>query len=154
MGNLIWRYANLHFSYKIASKSGLLIACAAWVGTFCTTRPLSNLRKITLTEQIFPFSLIVFTICAEKVCYKVCNTCYKLSNTCYKLCNTCYKVCNKNFLKERKKYQAERKKYQAASWNFQGLRQARLRAGIKNLRNRRAAAQIKGEDVSYWNDLL
>ena len=90
-----------------------------------------------------------FTIYAEKVYYKLCNTCYKLSNTCYKLCNTCYKLCNKNFLKERKKYQAERKKYQAESRNFQGLRQARLRAGIKNLRNRRAAAQIKGEDVSY-----
>ena len=43
-----------------------MIACAAWVGTFCTTRPLSNLRKITLTEQIFPSYLIFFTICEKK----------------------------------------------------------------------------------------
>ena len=105
-----------------------MIACAAWVGTFCTTRPLSNLRKITLTEQIFPFCLIFFTICAEKVCYKLCNTCYKLSNTCYKLCNACYKVCNKNFLKERKKYQAERKKYLGESKKYKGAKKS-VRAG-------------------------
>ena len=43
-----------------------MIACAAWIGTFCTTRPLSNLRKITLTEQIFPSSLIIFTIWQKK----------------------------------------------------------------------------------------
>ena len=41
--------------------------------------------------QIFLLCLKRFIICAEKVCYKLCNMYYKLSNMCYKLCN-------KNFL--------------------------------------------------------
>ena len=35
-----------------------------------------------IRKKIFPKPVIVFTICAEKVCYKVSNTCYKLCNTC------------------------------------------------------------------------
>ena len=58
----------------------------------------SNLKIFSSQEKVFTFCLIFFTICAEKVCYKVCNACYKVSNTCYKVCNTCYKLCNKNFL--------------------------------------------------------
>ena len=41
-------------------------------------------RRIFFTKQIFPNPEQIFTICAEKVCYKVCNKHYKL--------------CNKNFL--------------------------------------------------------
>ena len=36
------------------------------------TNPVKNLPK----------SVIVFIICAEKVCYKVCNAYYKVCNTC------------------------------------------------------------------------
>ena len=48
--------------------------------------PLRSLRRIffAIRKKIFPKPVIVFTICAEKVCYKVSNTCYK--------------VCNKNYL--------------------------------------------------------
>ena len=49
---------------------------------------LSPYSVSTFSELFFPFSLIifsssliVFTICAEKVCYKVCNKRYKLCNT-------------------------------------------------------------------------
>ena len=66
---------------------------------------LSYVTGCTITEKIyicseifFAKSVIFFTLCAEKVCYKVCNMRYKVSNTCYKVCNTCYKLCNKNFL--------------------------------------------------------
>ena len=58
----------------------------------------TSLKIFSSREKVFTFCLIFFTICAEKVCYKVCNACYKVSNTCYKVCNTCYKLCNKNFL--------------------------------------------------------
>ena len=92
-----------------------MIDCTVRVGTFCKTPQLSNFKNITLTEQFFPSSLIFFTICAEKVCYKLCNGRYKLSNTCYKLCNMRYKLCNKNFQVHRKNFQGHRK-------NFQGLR--------------------------------
>ena len=44
-----------------------------------------------ISGQIFLLCLKCFIICAEKVCYKVCNMYYKL-------CNMCYKLCNKNFL--------------------------------------------------------
>ena len=39
-------------------------------------------RRIFFTKQIFPKSVIIFTLCAEIVCYKVCNTYYKLCNMC------------------------------------------------------------------------
>ena len=60
----------------------------------------ATITEIFLISSVmfFPFCLIFFTICAEKVCYKICNGRYKLSNTCYKLCNTYYKVCNKKYL--------------------------------------------------------
>ena len=45
----------------------------------------------------FSKSWIIFTICAEKVCYKVCNTYYKVCNMYYKVSNMRYKLCNKNF---------------------------------------------------------
>ena len=48
--------------------------------------------------MFFSKSVIFFTICAEKVCYKVCNMYYKVCNMRYKVSNMCYKVCNKNFL--------------------------------------------------------
>ena len=51
-----------------------------------------------MSKMFFANPLKVFTICAEKVCYKLCNMYYKLCNMCYKLSNMCYKVCNKNFL--------------------------------------------------------
>ena len=53
---------------------------------------------LTSRKLFFPFSLIVFTICAEKVCYKLCNMYYKLCNMRYNLSNMCYKVCNKTIL--------------------------------------------------------
>ena len=48
--------------------------------------------------KIFPKPVIVFTTCAEKVCYKVCNTYSKVWNKCSKALNTYYKVGNKNHL--------------------------------------------------------
>ena len=33
-----------------------------------------------IRKKIFPKPLIFFTVCAGKVCYKVCNTCYKPCN--------------------------------------------------------------------------
>ena len=35
-----------------------------------------------IPKQIFTFCLIVFIICAEKVCYKLCNMYYKVCNMC------------------------------------------------------------------------
>ena len=51
-----------------------------------------------MSKMFFANPLKVFTICAEKVCYKLANMRYRLANTCYKVCNMRYKVCNKNFL--------------------------------------------------------
>ena len=48
--------------------------------------------------QFFPNLALFFTICAEKVCYKLANMYYKVCNTYYKLCNKRYKLCNKNYL--------------------------------------------------------
>ena len=48
--------------------------------------------------MFFSKSVIVFTICAEKVCYKLANMYYKVCNMCYKVSNMYYKLCNKNFL--------------------------------------------------------
>ena len=44
--------------------------------------PLRSLRQLFLAKplKVFPKPVIVFTICAEKVCYKVANICYKLCN--------------------------------------------------------------------------
>ena len=35
-----------------------------------------------IPKQIFPSCLIIFIICAEKVCYKLCNMYYKVCNMC------------------------------------------------------------------------
>ena len=51
-----------------------------------------------IPELFVPNSVIFFTICAEKVCYKVCNMYYKVCNMRYKVSNMCYKLSNKNFL--------------------------------------------------------
>ena len=51
----------------------------------------------TMSEIFFLKPNTFFTICAEKVCYKLANIYYKLCNTYYKVSNTCYKVCNKNY---------------------------------------------------------
>ena len=69
----------------------------------CPTPPaytLCSLRQIFfyVRKTNFPNPVIVFTICAEKVCYKVCNMYYKVCNMRYKVSNMCYKLCNKNFL--------------------------------------------------------
>ena len=59
-----------------------------------------TLRRIffAIPKLFVPNSVIFFTICAGKVCYKVCNMYYKVCNMRYKVSNMCYKVCNKNFL--------------------------------------------------------
>ena len=46
--------------------------------------PLRSLRRIFFAKplKVFPMPVIVFTICAENVCYKVSNTYYKLCNAC------------------------------------------------------------------------
>ena len=46
--------------------------------------PLRVLRQIffAIRKKNYPKPVIVFTICAEKVYYKVSNTCYKLCNAC------------------------------------------------------------------------
>ncbi len=71
------------------------------------TVTLRSLRQIFfyVRKKNFPNPVIFFTICAEKVYYKVCNMYYKLCNMYYKVCNMrykvsnmCYKLCNKNFL--------------------------------------------------------
>ena len=60
--------------------------------------PIARRIFFALPVIIFPACLTFFTICVEKVCYKLCNMYYKLCNMRYKLSNMCYKVCNKNFL--------------------------------------------------------
>ena len=64
------------------------------------TLPPRITRRIffALPVIIFTACLTFFTICAEKVCYKLANMYYKVCNMCYKVSNTCYKLCNKNFL--------------------------------------------------------
>ena len=52
----------------------------------------------TMSKMFFANPLKIFTICAEKVCYKLANMRYKLANARYKVCNMRYKVCNKNSL--------------------------------------------------------
>ena len=62
-------------------------------------QPRTARRKyFTKPELFFPNSLTFFTICAEKVCYKLANMRYKLCNAYYKLCNAYYKPCNKKYL--------------------------------------------------------
>ena len=61
-------------------------------------RPISRRIIFAMPVMFFANPLKVFTICADKVCYKLANMRYKLANTCYKVCNKRYKVCNKNFL--------------------------------------------------------
>ena len=68
---------------------------------YCRTQLKSQiLRRIifAIPKLFFPKSWIFFTICAEKVCYKVRNMYYKVCNMRYKVSNMCYKLCNKNFL--------------------------------------------------------
>ena len=65
--------------------------------------------------------MIVFTICAEKVCYKVCNAYSKVLNMCSKALNKCYKVCNKNYLYERENYLADNENYLADSGARKGF---------------------------------
>ena len=55
-------------------------------------------KFLPFPKQIFPSSLIFFTICADNFYYKLSNMRYKLCNMYYKLSNMCYKLCNKNFL--------------------------------------------------------
>ena len=56
-------------SYKTFARAAQIIAIFSEI---FFTNPVKNLPK----------SVIVFIICAEKVCYKVCNACYKVCNTC------------------------------------------------------------------------
>ena len=65
-----------------------------------TASSLRSSRQIffAIRKKIFPKPVIVFTICAENVCYKLANIYYKLCNACYKVSNKRYKVCNKNSL--------------------------------------------------------
>ena len=58
---------------------------------------LARQKYFTKPELFLPKSLIVFTIRAEKVCYKLANMRYKLCNAYYKLCNAYYKLCNKKY---------------------------------------------------------
>ena len=64
------------------------------------TRPTmkSEADIVCYPREIAPKSVIFFTICAEKFCYKACNMYYKVCNMRYKVSNMCDKVCNKNFL--------------------------------------------------------
>ena len=57
-----------------------------------------RITNVPIRLKVFTLTQIFFTICQEKVYYKVCNSRYKVSNTYYKVCNTCYKLCNKNYL--------------------------------------------------------
>ena len=65
-----------------------------------TASPLRSLRLIPFAkpQKIYPKPVMFFTICAEKVCYKLANIYYKLCNARYKVSNMRYKVCNKNSL--------------------------------------------------------
>ena len=100
---------------KPVTKPSPTLHCGRNVERGCLT-----IRKIVfiIPKQIFPSCLIVFIICAEKVCYKVCNMYYKVCNMCQQVCNMRYKVCNKNFLQERKKLVRENKKYLPESRNY------------------------------------
>ena len=46
----------------------------------CLSAPQFKADIFCYPQENFPKPVIVFTICAEKVCYKVCNTCYKPCN--------------------------------------------------------------------------
>ena len=63
-------------------------------------RPACISRQIFFAKslEIFPKPLKFFTVCAEKVYYKIANIYYKLCNARYKVSNKRYKVCNKNSL--------------------------------------------------------
>ena len=65
-----------------------------------TASPLRSSRQIffAIRKKNYPKPVIVFTICAGKVYYKLANIYYKLYNARYKVSNMCYKVCNKNSL--------------------------------------------------------
>ena len=68
---------------------------------FCLPYPSAPIARrifFALPEIICPACLTFFTICAEKVCYKLANMYYKVCNTYYKLCNKRYKLYNKNYL--------------------------------------------------------
>ena len=62
--------------------------------------PLCISRQMFFAKSLifFPNHALFFTICAEKVCYKLANIYYKVCNTYYKLCNKRYKLYNKNYL--------------------------------------------------------
>ena len=62
--------------------------------------PLGISRQMFFAKSLifFPNPALFFTICAEKVCYKLANMYYKVCNTYYKLCNKRYKLYNKNYL--------------------------------------------------------
>ena len=62
--------------------------------------PLGISRQMFFAKSLIfiPNPALFFTICAEKVCYKLANMYYKVCNMYYKLCNKRYKLYNKNYL--------------------------------------------------------
>ena len=91
------QYAHPGTSYPVTKKLRFCSAFQALSTTDLSKRGIISFMFFTMSEIFFPKPDTFFTICAEKVCYKLCNAYYKLCNTYYKVCNTCYKVCNKNY---------------------------------------------------------
>ena len=88
-----------------------MIDCTVRVGTFCKTPLLSYLRKFTLTEQIFPSSLIIFTIWQKKF---VTNFVTAVTNFLTHVTNFVIRVTNfvtNFFLAENKKWLIRQEKF-------------------------------------------
>ena len=90
------QYAHPGTSYPVTKKQRFCSAFQALSTTDLSKQGIMSLIFFSKSVIFFPKPDTFFTICAEKICYKLCNAYYKLCNTCYKLSNTCYKVCNKN----------------------------------------------------------
>ena len=99
--NLRYLIEHKHLTAEWFAAQTLQQPVTNYTPPFCLpTLPPRITRRIffALPVIIFTACLTFFTICAEKVCYKLANMYYKLCNMCYKVSNTRYKLCNKNFL--------------------------------------------------------
>ena len=99
--NLRYLIEHKHLTTEGFAAQTLQQPVTNYTPSFCLHYPsASNYKADILCEPviIFPACLTFFTICAEKVCYKLANMYYKVCNMCYKVSNMCYKLCNKNFL--------------------------------------------------------
>ena len=99
--NLRYLIENKHLTTEWFAAQTLQQPVTNYTPPFCllySSAPIARRIFFALPEIICPACLTFFTICAEKVCYKLANMYYKVCNMRYKVSNMCYKLCNKNFL--------------------------------------------------------